>query len=91
MGRLDLLVRMITIVSVPTVSNSPVFRRVIQLVYRRCCFYSLSNSQFYLCGSLCLAPSRDTNRIPIYIKEILRLDRGNEHIEGSEEVSWRNR
>ena len=30
-------------------------------------------------------------RIPIYIKEIIRLDGGNEYMEGSKGVSWRNK
>ena len=34
---------------------------------------------------------RWVERIPVHIEEILRLDGGNEYMEGSEGVSWRNR
>ena len=34
---------------------------------------------------------RWVERIPVHIEEIIRLEGGNEYIEGSEGVSWRNR
>ena len=48
-GRLIYSVIVVTIVPVPTASNSPSYRSVIQLVYRRCSFFLIYlHSELYL-------------------------------------------
>ena len=61
-GRLIYSVIVVTIVPVPTASNSPSYRRVMQLVYRRCSFISNLSTFGTLFVRLASLVSCDTNK-----------------------------